>query len=436
MSDPVTLTPMTRCAGTLRVPGDKSISHRALLFAALADGESSIAGLSRGADVASSRTAVEALGVRVEDDGDAVVVHGRGWDGLDRAGAAPLPIDCGNSGTTARLLSGILAGRTGTFRLTGDASLSRRPMGRVTIPLSAMGATFDGRDTLPLTITGASLRGRTLKLALASAQVKSCLILAALQAQGPSAIHEPHATRDHTERLLRAMGAPLHGDPTDPTKWEIDGGGVTLSPFELEVPGDPSSAAYAVALASLVPASELVVEHLLLNPRRLGFVQVLSRMGARCTLTAGRQEPEPVGSLAVRSAELQGVTLTPQECVDAIDELPLLACVATQARGATVIRGVADLRNKESDRITATAELLRAFGAGVEEHTDGLTIAGGATLRPATVDARHDHRIAMCAAVLAALVPANAGHSILTGAEWVRISYPTFFADLDALRAR
>ncbi|MHC5019806.1 MAG: 3-phosphoshikimate 1-carboxyvinyltransferase [Planctomycetota bacterium] len=432
MSDAVTLTPWNRCAGTLRVPGDKSISHRAVLFAALANGQSSIAGLSPGADVASSRAAVQQLGVHVEDDGDVVVVHGRGWDGLSHAPDIPaIPIDCGNSGTTARLLCGMLAGRTGAFRLIGDESLSRRPMGRVTIPLAAMGARFDGRDTLPLEIMGSPLQGRTTKLALASAQVKSCLILAALQAQGPSAIHEPRATRDHTERLLRAMGAPLRGDATDPTKWEIDGGGVALSPFELEVPGDPSSAAYSAALAVLLPDSELVVEELLLNPRRLGFVQVLSRMGAQCTLTAQRQEPEPVGTLTIHSSKLQGVTLTPDETVDAIDELPLLACVASQAAGETVIRGVADLRNKESDRITETVALLRAFGAEVEEHDDGLTIAGGARLTGATVDAKHDHRIAMCAAVLAALAE---GDSALTGAEWVRISYPNFFEDLARLR--
>lgn len=433
MTGSVALRPFARCRGTLRVPGDKSISHRAVLFAALADGESTVTGLAPGDDVRRTRRAVEALGVRVEDDGGALVVRGRGWDGLARdPGAPPLPIDCGNSGTSARLLCGVLAGRPGRFRLHGDASLSRRPMARVASPLREMGAAITGGDTLPIEITGRPLRGRHHRLLVASAQVKSALLLAALQAEGPSSVAEPRPTRDHTERLLRWQGAPVTGDPADPTRWEVPGGAPALAPFDLAVPGDPSSAAFAVAVACLRPGSKLCVEDVCLNPRRLGFVQVLTRMGAAITCHAERQEPEPVGAIEARASTLRGVTLTPDEVVDAIDELPLLAVVGALAEGRTEIRGAGELRHKETDRIAATAALLRAFGAtAVEEFEDGLAVTGPTRLRGATVDSGGDHRIAMCAAVAAACAE---GDSTLHGAEWVSISYPGFFQDWAALR--
>jgi len=432
MSKPLPLPPWKRCTGALRVPGDKSISHRALLFAAAADGESCISGLAPGDDVATTRRAVTTLGAGVADDGDIVVVTGGGWAGLAHEGSDPLDIDCGNSGTTARLLCGLLAGVPGNFRLTGDASLSRRPMGRVVLPLAELGATIAGGDTLPLTITGTSLRGRPLELAVASAQVKSACLLAALQATGGSSVHEPHPTRDHTERLLRFQGAPVSGDPANPGRWEVPGGAPTLAPFDLAVPGDPSSAAYAVALACLLPDSEVRVEGLCLNPRRLGFVQILTRMGAAIACTATGHEPEPVGTLTARSGGLRGVTLTAAEVVDAIDELPLISVVGALADGVTVIRGAGELRKKECDRIAETVKLLRAFGASVEEHDDGLTVTGGAPRRGAAVDSADDHRIAMCAAVAAACAE---GESSLSGAEWVSISYPGFFDDLESLRA-
>lgn len=388
-------------------------------------------GLSAGGDVRSTRGVLEALGVSIVDRGAAIEIDGRGWAGLDRPPrSTPITLDCGNSGTSARLLLGLLAARRGRFRLIGDESLSRRPMRRVTAPLSQMGAEFNGGGTLPLEVQGTTLRAVSLATTVASAQVKSALILAALQAEGSSAIDEPIASRDHTERLLMSMGAPLHVDRDDSRRVLIDGGAARLAPLDLTIPGDPSSAAFALALAALLPGSEVTVTGISLNPRRLGFYRLLERMGAEIFTTLERGAPEPVGSITARHAELHGVDVTAEEVVDAIDELPLLAVVAAAAEGETVIRGAEELRHKESDRITSTATLLRAFGASVEELTDGLVIQGGTRWRVAHVDAQSDHRIAMAATVAAALAP---GPSTLDGARWVAISYPRFFDDLDRL---
>jgi 3-phosphoshikimate 1-carboxyvinyltransferase len=427
----VELAPRGPLRGRLRVPGDKSISHRALLFAAIAPGESVLRGLAPGEDVQSTRRAVGTLGLVVADAPDVVRVTGLGWAGLDRNPfAPPLELDCGNSGTTSRLLLGLLAGRSGRFRLTGDASLSRRPMRRVTGPLRAVGASIEGGDTLPLVVGAARLRGGEQHTGVASAQVKSALILAALQAEGDSVVREPERSRDHTERMLRAMGAPL--EPADATglAWRIGGGGAPLRPLALVVPGDPSSAAYAVALATLVPGSSLRVEGVSLNPTRLGFYRLLARMGARLRYEVAELEPEPRGTIDVEPAALRGIEVGPADVPEAVDELPLLAVVAAAAEGRTTIRGAGELRVKESDRLAATARLLQAFGARVTETEEGLVVAGPTRWRPAAVDAEADHRIAMCAAVAAGLADAP---STLTGAEWVRISYPGFFDDLDRL---
>jgi 3-phosphoshikimate 1-carboxyvinyltransferase len=330
----------------------------------------------------------------VRDQADGVAIEGRGWDALARDPAvAPLPLDCGNSGTTARLLLGLLAGRSGRFELVGDASLSRRPMGRVTRPLAAFGARVEGGDTLPLQVEGRVLRAAKVATGVASAQVKSALVLAALQADGESTIGEPEPTRDHTERLLTAMGAaitPAVGGESGPA-WRVAGGCPRLAPLDLTVPGDPSSAAFLVGLAVA---------------------------------------PEPVGTIEVTGGRLSGTRIGGQDVVDAIDELPLLAVLAAVAEGPTRIEGAGELRVKESDRIAATAALLRAFGAACEEQEDGLTIAGGARLHGTAFDARGDHRIAMAGTIAAALAE---GPSTLTGGEWVTISYPAFFEDLARL---
>ena len=428
------LRPLDGVRGRLTVPGDKSLSHRSLMFGAVAEGVSRVRGLASGGDVRSTRAVLETIGVPIRDEGGAVVIEGRGWAGLDVDGE--VEIDCGNSGTSARLLCGLLAGRRGRYRLIGDASLSRRPMARVTRPLAGFGADFDGGETLPITICGGQLTAANLDTGVASAQVKSALILAALQADGPSIVREARRSRDHTERLMSAMGAPIEpidGDFDAALAWRIGGGASSLMPLDFDVPGDPSSAAYAVALACALPDSEIEVEHVCLNPGRIGFYRLLARMGADIDWQMTAASPEPVGAIRARGGPRRGIEVGPEDVVDAIDELPLLAVIAATAEGRTVIRGAEELRHKESDRIAATARLLTAFGARVEERPDGLVIEGDPGARPfrgAAVDAEHDHRIAMCAAVAAAL---SEGDSSLTGGQWVAISYPGFFGDLARL---
>lgn len=430
-----TLRPVRRLTGTLRVPGDKSIGHRALLFAALAEGASRIRGLPPGADVRSTRRAVEAMGVPVrslDEEGIDVRVEGRSWEGIARpTGEDPCELDCGNSGTTARLLLGLLAGRPGRWRLTGDASLSRRPMRRVARPLGSFGATITGGETLPLVIDGHSLHPAEVDTGVASAQVKSALLLAALQAPGTSVVMEPIPTRDHTERMLAAMGAAI--DAAGRGTIRVQGGTPRLAPLDTRVPGDPSSAAFFAGLAAAQEGSALTIAEIALNPRRLGFLRLLERMGAEVRQHPTSDTPEPVGSVEIFGSALHGISIEGGEVVDAIDELPLLAVLAATARGETRIEGAAELRVKESDRIAATAALLRAFGAECEELADGLVVAGGTRLRGAAFDAHGDHRIAMAGTVAAALAD---GPSALSGAEWVRISYPSFFDDLERLAER
>ena len=432
------LHPRARVAGRLAVPGDKSISHRALLFAALASGTSRIRGLAPGEDVATTRRVIRALGVGTAEDGaGTLLVHGAGLAGLDRdSGAPPLALDCRNSGTTARLLLGLLAGRRGRFRLTGDASLSRRPMGRVTAPLAAFGARIEGGRTLPLDVHGTPLHAANVAAGVASAQVKSALCLAALQAPGRSTIAVPGRTRDHTERMLAGLGAALRVEPAgDGERLVVDGPVEALGPLEIDVPGDPSSAAFFAALACLLPDSRLEIEGVSLNPTRLGFFDLLGRMGARIERRpdAGAPALEPRGTLVVRSSDLTAIEVGGDDVTGAIDEIPLLAVVASRARGTTVIRDAGELRVKESDRIRATCALLDAFGVAVEERDDGLAVRGPSRPRAAAVDAAGDHRIAMCAAVLGALAD---GPSRLDGAHWVRVSWPSFFDELERLAPR
>ena len=426
------LQPVTRIAGRLQVPGDKSISHRALIIASVARGTSRLAGLNPGDDVAATRSALERLGARIGNHGDAVVVEGSGFEGLDARDGATRHIDCGNSGTTARLLLGLLAGRRADVELTGDESLSRRPMGRVAEPLREMGAAIDGGERLPLRVRGRPLRGADLSTGGPSAQVKGALLLAALQAHGSSRIAEPRRTRDHTERLLAAAGARIEPDGRGGTSWTVTGGALRLRPLELSVPGDPSCAAPLVALACAIPGSRLSVEDVSLNPSRLGFFELLRRMGADVEWTASGEGVEPRGRLEVRGRPLEGIEVREDDVSAAIDEVPLLAVVASVARGRTVIGGAAELRVKESDRIAATASLLRAFGATCEERAEGLVVEGGGRLAPASVDAQGDHRMAMCAAVAAALATEP---TVLTGHACVRVSYPGFFEDLERLSA-
>lgn len=419
--------------GLLRVPGDKSISHRALLLAALAEGRSRVTGLSTGEDVACTARAIAAMGATIDGDGgdggdfvgDVVVVGGR-----SRLHEPAAVVDVGNSGTGIRLLAGVCAGLPWLTVLQGDDSVGRRPMDRVAEPLRRMGALIDGREggrLPPLAIRGGHLRGIDLDLVVPSAQVKGAVLLAGLAAEGTTVVRERVPTRAHSEEMLAACGAAI----------EVSDDGLTttlrpsaLDPFELHVPGDPSQAAFWIVAACIVPGSKVTVEDVYVGQARAGFVDVLLRMGADLDI-------EPTGGnratlTARHSPHLQGTTIGGAEVPGLIDEIPVLAIAAAVADGPTDIRDAAELRVKESDRVATTASLLDSFGAGAESRSDGLQITGGARLRPAVVDSSGDHRIAMAAAV-AALVATGATQIAGWGA--VRTSYPGFNDDLRRLLA-
>ena len=422
----VTLGGARPLRGSIRVPGDKSISHRAYLFAALATGRSRIEHIGGGDDTHATRLALEHLGVRVRTGaGGVVTVQGVGVDGMQEP---EVVIDCANAGTCLRLMAGLLAGRPFHATLTGDASLRRRPMGRVVAPLREMGASIDGRNggkLAPLSIRGGGLAGMRHTLEVASAQVKSALVLAGLQASGTTEIVEPGRSRDHTERMLAAFGAPV----------DVRDGVVRVSagapqPFEMSVPGDPSSAAFFVVAATITPGSEVVLERVALNPTRLGFVDVLRRMGASIeVLPTGESGGEPVGDLAVRYAALTGTVVEGDEVPSVIDEIPVLAVAAAFAEGVTEFRDAAELRVKESDRIGTVEQELTQLGLGVEQLPDGLVVRGGRP-RAATLKGHGDHRIALAAAVAAHAID---GESTVRGFKVAAVSYPGFLDDLAAL---
>jgi len=412
--------------GRLRVPGDKSISHRALIFAAMAEGASRITGLADGDDVRRTRRVLEALGVKIRTAKDgSVTVVGSGAGGLREPEDV---LDCGNSGTTLRVMCGVLAGRPMHAVLTGDSSLVRRPMGRVADPLWAMGAAIDGRDggsRAPLSVRGGELRGGRHELPVASAQVKSALVLAGLQAEGVTEIVEPGPSRDHTERMLAAFGAPVVrvGDGV-----RVEAG--APSPFELVVPGDPSSAAFFVVAAAITPDSDIVLEDIALNPGRIAFIDVLLRMGADIEVrTTGERAGEPVGELHVRARGLAGTIVAGDETTAVIDEIPALAIAAAFADGITEFNDAGELRIKESDRIGTMEQELTQLGVGVESRADALVVRGG---RPeaALFKSHGDHRVAMATAVAANAVE---GASTVRGWHAVASSYPGFASDLARL---
>ena len=406
-------------AGRIRVPGDKSISHRALILGALAHGEIEITGLSPGADVHSTRRCLEALGVGLTEEGGAVVIQGMGPEGL---GEPTRALDCGNSGTTMRLLAGVLAGRPFRSTLIGDASLSRRPMQRIIRPLRLMGARISARedDFAPLTIEGGGLRGIHYEMEVKSAQVKSCILLAGLQARGETVVVEPSPSRDHTERMLVYLGAPI----------AVEGKAIRIKRGELQarpitVPGDFSSAAFFLAAAAALPGAEVVIENVGVNPTRTGLLEVLREMGADISLSSERAwGGEPVADITVWGKELTAVEVGGEIIPRLIDELPVLFAIATQAEGETVIRDAAELRVKESDRIAAMAENLRRLGAKVKELPDGMVIEGPMRLKGAELEGFSDHRVVMACAVAALYAQ---GETIIHGAEWAEISFPDFF---------
>ncbi len=418
--------------GALAVPGDKSISHRALLLAAIADGASEVRGFGRSADTCSTLDALRALGVEIAGEDDRLTVAGVGLRGLREADG---PIDCGNAGTLVRLLSGLLAGQHGRqFELTGDASLRTRPMHRIVEPLRRMGAGVEAaaRERLPLGIEGRPLRPIRYELPVASAQVKSAVLLAGLYAAtGPTTIVEPHPTRDHTERMLETAGVRVRRKPGEVSVWPAE----RLEPLSLDIPGDFSSAAPFVAAAALLPGSDLRIAGLNLNPTRLGFLNVLERMGARVSVFNRRPiGGEPGGDLEVTHAPLVATSVGPSEVPLLVDELPLFALVAACARGESVVTGAGELRVKETDRIEALTTELRALGVRIRATADGFRVRGVPTrIQGGRMDARGDHRIAMLGAV--AGMVSREGVEV-GGAEAVAISFPGFFELLDSVTER
>lgn len=384
--------------GTLEIPGDKSVSHRAIMLSALADGSSQIDGFLEGEDTRATAAIFARLGVRIETpSASRRIVHGVGIDGLK---AADGPLDCGNAGTGMRLIAGVLAAQPFDSILVGDASLSRRPMRRITEPLALMGARIDtGEGGLPpLRIHGTrALRGIDFTPPVASAQIKSCVLLAGLLAQGQTIVREPHPTRDYTERMLAALGVDIECAPG----YARLRGGQRLKATDIVVPADFSSAAFFLVAASIVPESELRLRQVGLNPRRTGLLHALRLMGADITEEhAGEHGGEPVADLVVRHAPLRGIEVPLELVPDMIDEFPALFIAAACAQGPTIVRGAAELRVKESDRLAAMAGGLRALGLQVEETEDGATIHPG-PMRAGAIDSHGDHRIAMAFAIAA-----------------------------------
>ncbi len=435
------IRPAARLRGELRLPGDKSISHRALLMAALAEGESRIAGAGDGADVRSTAAVIEAVGATVERAREDVrtvdyVVVSPGADGLREPEDV---LDCGNSGTSLRLATGVLAGLPLTAVLTGDGSLRQRPVARIIEPLRSMGAVLHARrhDSLPpVTVVGRTpLRAIEAWTPVPSAQVKSAILLAGLRADGRTTVREAVATRDHTERMLRARGVPVERavveGPSGPgVAWSLEGMTYVQAVSE-QVPGDVSAAAFWLVAAAIHPDAELTLRNVGINPTRRAVIDHLRRMGARIDELPGRPDDgvgEPTADLVARSSVLEAIDLGPADVAAAIDEIPILCLAATQARGTTVIRGAGELRHKESDRLAGIAAGLAALGADVDARGDGIRISGRTRLRGAVADSLGDHRLAMAFAVGGLIAR---GETVVLRPDSATISYPGFFDELD-----
>ena len=414
--------------GTLRVPGDKSISHRSIMFGSLAKGKTTVRDILRGEDVLSTMQVFRDLGVTIEDDGSVITIHGVGFDGLR---APKNKLDMGNSGTSIRLISGVLAGQNFEVEMFGDDSLSKRPMDRVTIPLSQMGVIVSGvtdRHLPPLKLRGSKkLKPIHYQLPVASAQVKSALIFAALQAQGESVIIEKEKTRNHTEDMIIQFGGQI----------EVQGkeirisGGQELTGQEVVVPGDISSAAFWLVAGLIVPNSKVVLENVGINETRTGILDVIQAMGGKISLSQV-DEVAKSATITVETSDLQGTEIAGEIIPRLIDELPIIALLATQAKGTTVIRDAEELKVKETDRIQVVADALNSMGATITPTDDGMIIVGKTQLHGATINTFGDHRIGMMAAIAALLV--QDGEVELERAEAINTSYPSFFADLEGLQ--
>ena len=424
----VTVRPARSLHGSLRLPGDKSISHRYAMLAALAEGDTHLENYSLGADCASTLACLKGLGLSWERDAGKVVIHGSGG----QLHAPVSPLDCGNSGSTMRMLSGILAGQNFTSELFGDESLSRRPMARVITPLEAMGAKIASRDggKPPLRIQGGNLQGISYKMPVASAQVKSCLLFAGLLAGGETRVAEPIRTRDHGELALRAFGASVAHDGNEVSI----AGGQKIHAISATIPGDISSAAFFLCAAALFPGSQLIINHLLLNPTRVRLLDVIVLMGVGVSVThLEEHHGELVGTVQIDGRDLRGTTISGADSAALIDEIPVLAAIAPYTKNGVEIRDAYELRVKESDRIASVAANLRAMGAQVEEREDGLKIPGGQKLHGAEIDSFGDHRIAMAFAIAALRAE---GETTVRGADAAVISFPSFFETLESVVQR
>ena len=443
MNDSLTLHPAQALRGSIDIPGDKSISHRAVMFGSIAKGDTKVTHFLESADCLATMDCFERLGVRIDRNpalpGE-LIVHGTSLHGL-RPVSSPVALYSANSGTTTRILSGILAPQAFTSILSGDSSVNRRPMNRVIEPLSQMGAdivSVNDNGCAPLRITGTGLHGTAYRTKVASAQVKSAILCAGLYADGETTVIEPAVSRDHTERMLAGFGcAPVIRDLTD-ENGAAAGHSVTvsparefLSPGEIVVPGDISSAAYFIAASCITPGSEILIRNVGMNETRAGILRAAEAMGADIEVENRVNAAEPYADLVVRSASLHGTVIEGALIPTLIDELPVIAVMAAAAKGTTVIRDAAELRVKESNRIDTVTEGLRAMGASVTPTEDGMIIEGGSPLHGAWIHTCKDHRVAMSFAVASLIAE---GETVLDDSACVNISYPTFFEDLESLR--
>jgi len=422
------LTKSSSLNGEIQVPGDKSISHRSVMFGALANGTTKVTNFLTGDDCLSTISCFRKMGVEIQLENDTVIIHGKGVAGLEE----PKDIlDVGNSGTTTRLMLGILSGAPFHSCIIGDESIAKRPMDRVAIPLRQMGAQIDGRDNgrfTPLSIRGGKLKPIYYKSPVASAQVKSAILLAGLQADGVTTVEEPHLSRDHTERMLKAFGVDV----------QVNGlsvsikGGQSLTATDIYVPGDISSAAFFLVAGAIVPNSQITIKNVGINPTRTGIIDVLKQMGASISIEEKDNSFEPIADLTIETSQLEGIEISGAIIPRLIDEIPIIALLATQAKGKTVIRDAEELKVKETNRIDTVVNELRKLGANIEATEDGMIIYGKTSLKGGTVVSSHgDHRIGMMLSIASLICEESIQ---LQGVEAINVSYPTFFEHLDSLK--
>ncbi|WP_227395279.1 3-phosphoshikimate 1-carboxyvinyltransferase [Jeotgalibacillus aurantiacus] len=412
--------------GEIQVPGDKSISHRSIMFGAIAEGTTTVTGFLKGDDCLSTIDCFRKMGVQIEENDDKIIIHGTGFDGLKEPSEV---LDTGNSGTTTRLLLGILAGRPFHSVIQGDESIAKRPMRRVTDPLRKMGASIDGREDgeyTPLSVRGGDLQPFDFTLPVASAQLKSALIFAGLQSEYETRITEPEKTRDHTERMIRLFG----GDVKREDDTIIISGGQSFKGRNMHVPGDISSAAFFLVAGAITPGSKLVLKNVGLNETRTGIIDVLNQMGADIQLSEVTEDAEPAGTVTVNYSSLKGTEISGALIPRLIDEIPIIALMATQASGTTIIKDAEELKVKESNRIDAVVEELSKLGADIKATDDGMIINGPVKLQGGEADSRGDHRIGMMLAV-ASLLTENPVS--IKDIDCISVSYPSFFDDLESV---